>query len=171
MQVSSRRLMATFRVSQAWALTRTRRILAACASFLAALALTYGWNALTGATGAAPGVPFAIRAALSAILIFLGAFVLTGLWYSPRIDPPSAVTPLHASGIPVADGETAQADTDEDLAPAYVVVRAADLPRILYDTNEMPALPPASKNPRKSGGPPRKPPVNWPQHPPSTDDE
>ena len=175
MHISSRRMHGAFRVSQLWALTRNRRILAACVALLAAIALTYGWGALTGASSTAPIVPFAVRAALSAVLIFLGAFALTGLWYSPHLDLSSAVVPPSVTAAPVAGSDTPPADADEEPVPVHVPVRAADLPRILFDTNEYPTITTLRKDAKKSGGPalhpPLRPPLAWPQHPPSDDDE
>lgn len=161
------------RSARIWTSIRYRRILAACGTFLAAVALTYGWDALFGATSAALAVPFALRAALSTILIFLGAFVVTGLWSLPSSDLRPAMSMAPANSTQAARGETAPADADP--VPVHVPVSAADLPRILFDTNEYPTITSPQKDTKTSSRPtlhpPLRPPVAWPQHPPADGDE
>jgi|SRR5579859_610568 len=141
-----------------------RAILVCLTVFLAAIALTYGWNALTRSSGTLTTPSFVVRAALSAVLIFFGAFVLTGLWFARPASAPSAEA-APASQAPAMSHEDLQ--DGENTLPPHIPVRAADLPRILFDTNEFPAITPPKK---RTGGPPIKalrPPVAWPQHPES----
>src|SRR5579872_3107904 len=147
------------------------RILACLAAFLAAVALTYGWDALTGATGSAPIVPFAVRGALSAVLIFLGAFVVSERWLPPVGGTPSIPTkeaPAFVVAPAARDEREDGQDNGADLLPPHIPVRASDLPRILFDTNEMPAVtaptPPPQEN--RTTPPVRAihPPIAWPQH-------
>lgn len=149
------------------------RIFACLAALLAAVALTYGWDALTGATASAPIVPFAVRAALSALLVFIGTFAISARWLPPAASAPSTATtapPAFVVAPAARDEQEGTQDNGADLLPPHIPVRASDLPRILFDTNEMPAVtaPNTPNTPKKNAtNPPIRaihPPIAWPQH-------
>lgn len=153
---------------------RRWRLALSLLTFLAAVALTYGWGLLTGQNGLVTGPSFALRSTLSVLLVFLGVFVLLGLWSRPeeRATPPPVATvtpaatpdtsatpivpvltpattatpmpPLAASeaktGVTVAPTEFAPTAESQPPAPIHGPVPAANLPRILFDTDEMPAI-------------------------------
>jgi hypothetical protein len=159
------------RDSQPWAGIKLRRVLVSLASLLAASALTYGWNALAGALSGLPVLPYALRVALSVPFVFLGAFAFTGLWLAPaaHIPSPEAVAPITATPVPYT-GEPDNHDLETSMDPVlvHVPVRATDLPRILFDTNEIPAITTLRKHTTHAATEPAPPPLERPpQHPPS----
>lgn len=151
--MSQQQLHSAIRSSRFWAGIRQRRILLALAAFLAAIALTYVWNAVGAAM-----LLFGVRAALSALLVFFGAFLLADLWLPFTLDDLSAIAPA-------TDGE--RLTDDAEGAPEHLPhlpVPATDFPRLLFDTNEYPALSASQKDAKKPGGPPRRSPLAWPHH-------
>lgn len=165
------------------------------ATLITATMLTYGWAALTGQSGLVSGSSFAVRAALSAAVVFSGAYVLTGLRSrlsgavtdsaAPAAVENIAVENIAVENVAVENGATATPSASEhagaasdtqaahddqpEPAPIHRPVRAADLPRILFDTGELPAITTLKKHPTTPPVRAIRPPVAWPHEPASQD--
>jgi hypothetical protein len=158
------------RIPQPGAGIKLWRVLVFLATLLVASALTYGWNALSDAFGGLPVLPYVLRVALSVPLVFLGAFAFTGLWLAPAAHSPSpeAVAPITATPVPYT-GEPDNRDPAMGMDPVliHLPVRAADLPRILFDTDEIPAITTLRKNTTHAATEPAPPPLEQLQLPTS----